>query len=88
MIEKNKGNQQNIVINSHSYNGSNLNNLTIVTKDKIIINGENVPSPPRYNNRNSSVSNINGTVYINGWEWISKKKKWKRTLRAIWYWLF
>ena len=46
----------------------------------IIVNGIKLPHPPTgcY-----SVTNINGKVYIDGYEY--KNGKWKKTLRAWWH---
>ena len=54
----------------------------IVIGNRVWINGEELPpAPARYFGHN--VTQINGKVYINGYEF--KKGKWRRTLRALWH---
>lgn len=49
----------------------------------IIVNGIRLPPPPT---KCSSVTNINGKVYIDGYEF--KKGKWRKSLRAWWHMWF
>ena len=49
----------------------------------IIVNGIRLPPPPT---KGWNVTNINGKVYIDGYEF--KNGKWKKTLRAWWHMWF
>ena len=54
-------------------------------EDGLWINGVEVNEPPRTNGV-QNITTVNGTVYINGYEWTGDG--WKRTLKALWYkWL-
>ena len=58
------------------------NGLTVITdKNKVIVNGEKIPLPKGMNT--NSVSLMNGKVYIGGYEYIPKEKKFKRTLNSV-----
>jgi len=54
----------------------------ICTKNKVVINGEEVKIPKGM--RTNSQTIINGRVFIGGYEYIPKKKCFKKTLRALW----
>jgi len=51
---------------------------------KLVIDGKYVDLPRPSNN--IRVTQYNGNVYVNGFKWVDGK--WKRTLDAIWHWLF
>jgi len=51
---------------------------------KATINGIEYPYLPKMKGLNNSI--INGKVYIDGYE--LKNGKWKRTLKALYYYLF
>lgn len=55
---------------------------TRVVGNRVWINGEELPPCPSPGN---NITNINGKVYIDGYEFSFKKNKWRRTLRAFWY---
>ena len=61
------------------------NNVIEVVNGKTIINGIELPSIPGKNGV-ANVSMINNKIYINGYELINGE--WKRTLKALWYFLF
>ena len=45
---------------------------------RITINGIIIPPCP---SSSKSVTVINNKVFVGGYEWISKRRKWKRTMR-------
>jgi len=55
----------------------------ITHNDKIFIDGMAV-EPPKPSDC-ICISQHNGNVYVNGFEWTGEH--WKRTLRATWHWL-
>ena len=57
-------------------------NSIITTKDKIIINGEEIKIPAHIKTNSTTI--INGRVFLGGYEYIPKTKEFKRTLRALW----
>lgn len=61
-------------------------NSVITSKNEIIINGEKIPMPKGMKTHSQSI--INGKIYIDGYEYFPKSKKFKRTLRALWELLF
>lgn len=56
---------------------------TEVYGNRVVINGIELPPCP---SSGKNITNINGKVYIDGYEF--KKGKWRKTLRALWYKLF
>ena len=56
------------------------------SKNGISINGEDVEIPKGMNVRSQAI--INGKIYIGGYKYFSKEKKFKRTLLALWYHVF
>lgn len=52
----------------------------------VTINGKIINTPNKMNL--NSVTNINGRLFIGGYEWIPSECKFKRTITAIWHWLF
>ena len=55
--------------------------------DQLTINGKTLPPlPKKYNSYTSSV--IDGRVFVNGYEFKFNENKWKRTLRAIFQYVF
>lgn len=58
----------------------NNNNTTVVVGNRVWVNGEELPPCPT---NGHNVTQINGKVYIDGYEY--KKGKWRRTLKALWY---
>jgi hypothetical protein len=62
------------------------NNGLIICHNTIRYNGVVLPNPPRFQNNNHNVTQIDNRLYINGYEW--KDGKWKRTLKALWYLIF
>lgn len=59
-----------------------------VIDGKCTYNGKPIPSPPRFKKNNTNITTINDKVYVNGWEYFHKERKWKRTPAAIWYYIF
>lgn len=47
--------------------------------------GKQIPNPPRFNKNNINLATINNKVYLNGYEYFPKERKWKRTPKAIWH---
>jgi hypothetical protein len=64
-------------------------NYVVSSKDGIFINGKNI-NLPKSMNLNSACSQafINGKLYINRYEYCQKTNTFKRTLKALWYYLF
>lgn len=51
--------------------------------------GVKISNPPKFNSNNSiNLTTTNDKVYLNGYEYFPKQKKWKRTVRAIWHIIF
>lgn len=68
-------------------NISKQNGTTVITSNnKVIINGEEIKLPK--NMKTNSQTVINGRIFINGYEYIPKLKKFKKTFRAFWELLF
>ena len=59
---------------------TNNNITTAVIGNRVWINGEELPHCPA---KGRNVTQINGKVYIDGYEY--KKGKWIRTLKALWH---
>lgn len=57
-------------------------NNCVVIGNRVWINGEELPPVPT-KGTSSCVTQIDGKVYINGYEF--KKGKWRRTLKALWH---
>lgn len=60
------------------------NNCTVIG-NRVWINGKELPPVPT-KHKYYSVTQINGKVYIDGYEF--KKGKWRRTLKALWHMWF
>lgn len=58
---------------------------TIITGERIIINGIELPPLPN-NEKFTNSTIIDGKVYVNGYEF--KKGKWKKTFKAWWHKMF
>lgn len=59
---------------------------SVICKDgKIFINDCQTNLPKEY--KNIKVTQINNKVYVNGFE-LMEDHTWKRTLKAIWHWMF
>lgn len=58
---------------------------TMVLGRSVYIDGKKIPDPPCDMN-NVNITTIDKKVYINGYEY--KNGKWKRTLVALWHYLF
>lgn len=58
---------------------------SVIIGKEIWINGVKIPAPPCKSN-STNITTINDKVYVNGYEY--KNGEWKRTLAAIWHWLF
>lgn len=58
------------------------NNSSVVIGNRVWINGKELPPVPTKWKYHSSTQ-INGKVYIDGFEY--KKGKWRRTLKALWH---
>lgn len=65
-----------------------LNGISEVrsSKEGLFINGEKVKTPKGMNIFNSAI--VNKNIYIGGYKWIAKKKKFKITFWSIWHYLF
>lgn len=55
-----------------------------VRNGEIRINNKNADFPKPFTH--ASITQIDGKLYVNGFEWV--KGKWKRTLPAMWHYLF
>lgn len=67
---------------------SNNNKSVVSSRDGIFINGEKIETPKSMNKNSQSQTIIDNKIYINGFEYDSKKKKFKRSFLALWYFLF
>ena len=56
--------------------------VVMVIGNRVWINGEELPPVPT-KRKGSCVTQIDGKVYIDGYEF--KKGKWRRTLKALWH---
>ena len=65
---------------------SNSGIYTIGNKNLIYINGKKLLLPPNYKSNNSNITVIGNRVFVNGYEY--KNGKWKKTLRALWHYIF
>ena len=59
-----------------------------IINNEIWIDGKRLSSAPKRKNGKTSSTVIDGKVYVNGYEYFPKQKKWKRTFSAIWHYLF
>ncbi len=64
------------------------NNGFYIVNKQCMYNGKKIPNPPRFNKSSINLTTIDNKVYLNGYEYFPKQCKWKRTLRAIWHYLF
>lgn len=62
-----------------------ISNCTI-SWDSITINGKTISPPPSKRCGRVTTTIINDRIYVNGFEYINGK--WKRTLKALWHYLF
>ena len=68
-------------------NMQSQNGITVSSGDgKVYINGEDIKLPK--NMKTNSQTTINGTVYIGGYEYFPKEKRFKRTLKSIFWGIF
>ena len=63
----------------------NNNTYVSIVGNEIHINKQKVPDLP-HKSSSMNVTTINDRVFINGYEY--KDGEWKRTLAALWHWLF
>ena len=47
--------------------------------------GKQIPNPPRFNKNYINLATIGDKIYLNGYEYFPEKKKWKRTVKALWF---
>lgn len=51
--------------------------------------GVKISNPPRFNpNHSINLTTTDYKIYLNGYEYLPKQMKWKRTFRAIWHLIF
>lgn len=67
---------------STDQNGTSLS----VSNGEIMINGEKIEKPEGMEIKR--VTQINGDIFISGYEFIPKTKTFKKTLKAFWYLIF
>lgn len=58
----------------------------IMNEDKLTIDGKEIPIPKGLKGNNQSI--IDGRIYIDGFEYLPKQNKFKRTLRALFHLIF
>jgi len=75
-------NIKNMKIENSFINGSSN---TIISNNKIVVNGVEIPPVPNGKIYNSTTI-IDNKVYINGYE--LKNGKWRRTIKALFYYIF
>ncbi len=59
-----------------------------ICKGNCMYYGERIPNPPRFNTDSINVSTINNKIYLNGYEYFPKQRRWKMTFSSIWHYLF
>ena len=69
-------------MNTTIFNGRSVSS----GRDGVYIDGEKIETPKGMRTNFQSV--INGHVYVGGYEFIEKEKKFKRTFWAMWHMLF
>jgi len=68
-------------------NISNQNGIVVVSgTNGVFINGEKIEVPTNMNVNSQTI--MNGKVYIGGYEYFRKEKKFNRTFMSIWHLLF
>lgn len=58
----------------------------VIQNNCIFIDGEQVELPKLFRNTGLNVTQYDGRLYVNGFELVNGK--WKRTLAAIWHYIF
>lgn len=66
-----------------NYQASN-GNIVWLRETEIVINGVKYPLPKKC--KGNTITQINDKIYVNGYEF--KDGKFKRTLKALWHYLF
>ena len=69
---------------TYSFGGYGLT----ICNNVIRYNTERIPNPPRFKGNKHNVTIVGGHLYINGWEYDFKNKKWKRTFASLWHLIF
>lgn len=64
-----------------------INNGFCIINGKCTYNGKQIPNPPKFRKNFTNLTTIDDKVYLNGWEYFHKERKWKRTIPAIWHYL-
>ncbi len=64
-----------------------INNGFCIINGKCTYNGKQIPNPPKFRKNFTNLTTIDDKVYLNGWEYFHKERKWKRTPAAIWHYL-
>ncbi len=62
------------------------NHIVRINGNVIILDGSEIPPPPHFTEHNSNITAIGDHIYINGYEW--RNNNWKRTLAALWHYIF
>lgn len=60
--------------------------ICIVDRGYIQLNDQIIPPPPGRRSVRTTVAMINDHIYVNGYEYVNGE--WKRTLKALFYYLF
>lgn len=60
--------------------------VSTTKRGEVFINGKQIPTPKGMNTNSSTV--INGRVFIGGYEYNFQKRKFERTLLAMWHLFF
>lgn len=63
-----------------------MKQLLMIQNNRIYIDGEWIEVPKQFKNTGLNVTQHDGRLFINGFELVGCK--WKRTLAAIWHYLF
>ena len=61
-----------------------IKQVVCINGNEIYVNGEKINPPPKCNGLN--VTQVDDKIYVNGYELIGGD--WKRTIKAIFYYLF
>ena len=59
-----------------------------VMRDECYYYGNRIPNPPNFKSNSINVTTINDKIYLNGYEFFPNQCKWRRTFKAIWYYIF
>lgn len=59
-----------------------------IVNNRCMYYGKQIPNPPRFNKNRVNVTTINNKIYLNGYEYFPKERKWRVTPKSIWHYIF